>query len=148
MRLRLAGSATFTTSVQTSDTSTVAAAAPSSAKQPSSVPGRRSTTCGQCPGCLRKEDCNECRFCLDKPRNGGANSLRKGCREKMCICKGAGTFIAECEQLMTLLPLRASPPTAAVGGENARATSSGSARATVIATATAPELRVLERARK
>ena len=28
------------------------------------------------------EDCNECKFCKDKPKNGGANTMRQRCISK------------------------------------------------------------------
>ena len=33
--------------------------------------------CGDCAGCLVVDDCNQCKYCLDKPRNGGSNTLRR-----------------------------------------------------------------------
>ena len=39
--------------------------------------------CKDCAGC-RAADCNKCKHCLDKPRNGGANNLKKKCLERTC----------------------------------------------------------------
>ena len=36
---------------------------------------RNNYFCGKCNGCLRKDDCAECRFCLDKPKFGGPNRI-------------------------------------------------------------------------
>lgn len=45
---------------------------------------RNNYFCGACDGCLRKEDCAECRFCKDKPKFGGPNKLKKKCMERVC----------------------------------------------------------------
>ena len=45
---------------------------------------RNNYFCGKCDGCLRKEDCAECRFCRDKPKFGGPNKLKKKCMERVC----------------------------------------------------------------
>jgi hypothetical protein len=46
-------------------------------------PLRRSKACGECDGCIRP-NCNKCRFCLDKPKNGGPNRLKKRCIHRVC----------------------------------------------------------------
>ena len=46
-------------------------------------PLRRSKACGECDGCVRP-NCNKCRFCLDKPKNGGPNRLKKRCVHRVC----------------------------------------------------------------
>ena len=46
--------------------------------------GRRSTFCGKCDGCFKKDDCGECLFCKDKTKFGGPNKLRKKCAERVC----------------------------------------------------------------
>ena len=45
---------------------------------------RRRTTCKKCEACQVSQDCGECLFCLDKPKYGGPNKLKKKCREKIC----------------------------------------------------------------
>lgn len=40
--------------------------------------------CGECEGCLTRVDCNECKYCLDKPRLGGSNTLRRICARRVC----------------------------------------------------------------
>ena len=45
---------------------------------------RQGKGCGECSGCLVTEDCDKCKHCLDKPRNGGKNTLRQKCMEKRC----------------------------------------------------------------
>ena len=37
----------------------------------------------KCDGCSR-EDCNQCRFCLDRPKNGGRGTIRRRCVERQC----------------------------------------------------------------
>ena len=39
--------------------------------------------CGECEGC-RSDDCDQCKYCMDKPRNGGANTQRQKCVVKRC----------------------------------------------------------------
>ena len=39
--------------------------------------------CRECKGCLAV-DCGTCKFCLDKPKFGGANRLRQKCERKVC----------------------------------------------------------------
>ena len=43
----------------------------------------RMTRCGECPACLA-EDCGKCQFCLDKPKFGGNNTLKKVCVNREC----------------------------------------------------------------
>ena len=38
----------------------------------------------KCVGCSR-EDCNQCRFCLDRPKNGGLDKIRRRCVERQCV---------------------------------------------------------------
>ena len=45
---------------------------------------RQGKGCGECSGCLVTEACDKCKHCLDKPRNGGKNTLRQKCIEKRC----------------------------------------------------------------
>ena len=45
---------------------------------------RQGKGCGECSSCLVTEDCDKCKHCLDKPRNGGKNTLRQKCMEKRC----------------------------------------------------------------
>ena len=46
-------------------------------------PLRRSKGCGLCDGC-RRPNCDKCRFCMDKPKNGGPNRLKKRCVLRVC----------------------------------------------------------------
>lgn len=46
-------------------------------------PLRRSKGCGLCDGCKRP-NCDKCRFCMDKPKNGGPNRLKKRCVLRVC----------------------------------------------------------------
>ena len=39
--------------------------------------------CGSCEGCLAS-DCNECKACMDKLRNGGKNTMRQKCYMRKC----------------------------------------------------------------
>ena len=43
-------------------------------------------SCGACAKCLR-EDCGECRACLDKTKYGGPNTMRQRCYERRCMNK-------------------------------------------------------------
>ena len=52
--------------------------------------------CGDCAGCLVVDDCNQCKYCLDKPRNGGSNTLRRQCMKRECAnAEGLGLEDAE-----------------------------------------------------
>lgn len=44
----------------------------------------RRVRCDNCEGCKTIENCNRCKFCLDKPRNGGEGKLKKSCQMKYC----------------------------------------------------------------
>jgi len=46
--------------------------------------GRKGTGCRQCANCLA-EDCGRCNYCLDKPKFGGPNTLKKKCIQKKCL---------------------------------------------------------------
>ena len=46
-------------------------------------PNRRSRACGICESCTRP-NCNKCRFCMGKPKNGGQNRLKKRCMYREC----------------------------------------------------------------
>ena len=46
---------------------------------------RRRTTCKKCSGCQVMNDCGLCYFCIDKPKFGGNNKLKRRCRERICI---------------------------------------------------------------
>jgi hypothetical protein len=39
--------------------------------------------CSVCPGCL-EPNCDACAHCLDSPRNGGRNVLRRKCVQRLC----------------------------------------------------------------
>ena len=39
--------------------------------------------CGVCQNCLSK-DCGKCKYCLDKPKFGGADRLKQSCIAKKC----------------------------------------------------------------
>ena len=54
-------------------------------KSPRNEKKRQANKCGNCKGCNKNtKDCNTCRFCLDKPRLGGANTIRQKCLAKRC----------------------------------------------------------------
>lgn len=46
--------------------------------------GRKGTGCRQCSNCLA-DDCGKCNYCLDKPKFGGPNTLKKKCIQKKCL---------------------------------------------------------------
>ena len=49
---------------------------------------KRGTGCRNCANCL-SEDCGKCQYCLDKPKFGGPNTLKKKCIEKRCLINPA-----------------------------------------------------------
>ena len=62
---------------------------------PPSLPLRQKASkkkkrCGECPGCMMEEDCNVCKYCLDKPKLGGSNTLRRQCVQRVCANKEGG----------------------------------------------------------
>lgn len=46
---------------------------------------KKSQRCGQCHGCLLARDCGCCKFCLDKPKNGGSGRWKQGCVLRRCL---------------------------------------------------------------
>ena len=42
--------------------------------------------CGQCQG-FKRANCDACSACLDKPRNGGPNRLKKKCSSRACTAQ-------------------------------------------------------------
>ena len=40
--------------------------------------------CGECDACTAA-DCDTCKYCLDKPRNGGLNKMKKACIKRVCM---------------------------------------------------------------
>lgn len=66
------------------------AASPSTINRPNggSV-GRKGTGCRQCANCL-SDDCGKCNYCLDKPKFGGPNTLKKKCIKKKCLLVQTG----------------------------------------------------------
>ncbi|XP_045552504.1 methyl-CpG-binding domain protein 1a isoform X4 [Salmo salar] len=45
---------------------------------------KRTQGCGQCAPCQRT-DCGKCVYCLDKPKNGGANKKKQKCKYRRCL---------------------------------------------------------------
>lgn len=43
---------------------------------------KKTRGCRKCEGC--KFECLSCKFCLDKPKNGGKGTLRQACEKKQC----------------------------------------------------------------
>lgn len=43
----------------------------------------RKTRCGECEACMA-EDCGTCNYCLDRPKFGGFNKLKKPCVKRNC----------------------------------------------------------------
>ena len=44
---------------------------------------KRKKGCESCRGCLAP-NCSVCKYCLDKPKFGGSNRLKKKCVERQC----------------------------------------------------------------
>ena len=69
---------------------------PQQLQPPPSLPLRQKASkkkkrCGECPGCMMEEDCNVCKYCLDKPKLGGSNTLRRQCVQQPKLIDGADT---------------------------------------------------------
>lgn len=62
----------------------------------------QSRGCGQCAGCLRP-NCNACKYCMDNPRNGGKNILRKRCLLRVCTKKVSGSTILSMSSIWSSL---------------------------------------------
>merc|ERR1712166_672461 len=45
--------------------------------------GGKKKRCGICDGCTAKE-CETCKYCMDKTKRGGSNTLRKPCLLRVC----------------------------------------------------------------
>mmetsp|Transcript_15736 Transcript_15736/g.63371 ORF Transcript_15736/g.63371 Transcript_15736/m.63371 type:complete len:224 (+) Transcript_15736:898-1569(+) len=45
---------------------------------------KRTSRCGECDGC-RAPECGTCKYCLDRPKRGGRNALKKPCVERRCV---------------------------------------------------------------
>jgi len=45
---------------------------------------RNRVFCGDCEGCLKNDDCGQCRYCRDKTKFGGQNRLRQKCLHRRC----------------------------------------------------------------
>ena len=48
------------------------------------IPLGRSIRCQQCTACLR-EDCGQCKFCIDKPKFGGKGVKKQSCTKRRCL---------------------------------------------------------------
>ena len=51
--------------------------------------------CGECAGCTSDVDCNRCKYCLDKPKMGGNNTLRRQCINRICTNKASSALVVE-----------------------------------------------------
>jgi hypothetical protein len=45
---------------------------------------KRRQGCGKCMECCTAQDCGTCRYCRDKRKFGGKNTLRKKCERRVC----------------------------------------------------------------
>merc|ERR1712025_247688 len=52
-------------------------------KNPKTEGNKRKKGCDSCRGCLTP-NCSVCKYCLDKPKFGGENKLRRRCVERKC----------------------------------------------------------------
>merc|ERR1719508_488815 len=57
----------------------------------------RKGTCGNCSACQVEYDCDKCANCLDKPRNGGQQKLKKRCLIRICVEKRPKKERIKCE---------------------------------------------------
>lgn len=57
---------------------------PSSAALIKTTRKKRKRACGECAGCMIKNDCGKCKYCKDKPKFGGPNRLKKKCEIRKC----------------------------------------------------------------
>lgn len=62
---------------------------PTVSNRPQGSFGRKGTGCRQCANCL-SDDCGKCNYCLDKPKFGGPNTLKKKCIQKKCLLVQTG----------------------------------------------------------
>lgn len=68
----------------------VAASSNSAVRALLSSSSKKQWGCRKCSGCL-VEDCGRCNYCLDKPKFGGANTLKKKCVNRRCNNNSLGT---------------------------------------------------------
>ena len=52
------------------------------------APSSRRKRCATCAGC-RASECGACAHCLDKPKFGGENRLKKPCKLRVCLALAA-----------------------------------------------------------
>ena len=51
------------------------------------------SSCGDCLGCTRDEDCGECDLCLDKPKFGGPGTKKQRCELRRCEFKNSTNIL-------------------------------------------------------
>ena len=56
---------------------------PKTTQSTSNTSTKKRQRCGVCDGCVR-DDCKNCKACLDKPKYGGPNLFRKACFQRKC----------------------------------------------------------------
>ena len=64
--------------------------------------GKKRKRCDTCDACLRP-DCGHCKYCLDKPKFGGTNTLKQYCAKQRCL-QGIHAQLATFSFLVKLYP--------------------------------------------
>jgi len=99
-------------------TSTSLAPRPKSGKGGKGI--RNRVFCGDCPGCLKNDDCGQCRYCRDKTKFGGQNRLRQKCLHRRCQMdthrRSSSTNPAVTTQSLTITPTTSSNQSQIYGG--------------------------------
>ena len=49
-----------------------------------SYSGKKKKCCDMCDACLRP-DCGQCKYCHDKPKFEGRNTLKQCCAKRQCL---------------------------------------------------------------
>ena len=83
------GTSTSTSSSTSSTSTFISSSVPSFSSTPIAATSPRKKyvkrkRCGVCEGCLNIDDCNKCKTCLDKKKNGGPGTMKQICMLRKC----------------------------------------------------------------